>query len=83
MDSLCENKIGGKCCSLFKKLCSARVKDSLDFNMSVVLDDGEVCFDKSIKSNTDFSLMKTLGAAAVIIAVISAVCAVCGCLKNK
>ena len=46
-----------------KKLCSMKVRDNLDFSMSITADEGDletVYFDKKIKSNTEFSLAKAL-----------------------
>ena len=88
MDSSAENKMSTKCCSMLKKLCSMKIKDDLDFSMTVTAEDDngsgeETCFNKRIKSNTELSLVKTLGAIAAIIIVISTACSVCCCLKKN
>ena len=83
MDSTNENKMSQKCCSVFKKLCSMKVKDDLDLKMSVISDDGSVCFDKQIKSSGSFELMKTVAALAAIVLIMSAACSLCRCIKKN
>ena len=82
MDNMPENKMTDKCCAVFKKLCSMKIKDDLDFGMSVVSDDGSVCFEKRIKSTTEFDLMKTLAVLAAVIVVMSTACSI-GCWLKK
>ena len=68
-----------------------RVKDKLDFSMKLTAPDensGEdkVCFDKSIKSETDFSLTKALSAlliAGVCIWVLCFLWSLCSVFKKK
>ena len=82
MDRSNQNKISEKLCCAFRKLCGMKVKDDLDFKMSVISDDGSVCFDKRIKSNTEFSLMKTLAILAALIFIMSAACSLCRIIRH-
>lgn len=89
MDNISQNK--AMCCvrSCIKKLCSMKIKDDLDFSMSLTADedDGEkVYFDKKIKSNTEFSLCKALGAmlvAGVCVWVLCFLWSLCCIFKKK
>lgn len=87
MDSSNENKMSEKCCSAMKKLCSMKIKDNLDFGMTITAEDengGEaVCFNKRIKSDTEFSLVKTLGVIAAIVVTISLACSIGCCMKKN
>ena len=78
-----------RCKSYMKKLCSMKVKDDLDFSMTISCPDenGDTsCFNKRITSNTEFSLIKALG---VILAVGSTIwmlcflCSLCSVFKKK
>lgn len=90
MDSCTENKADSKCCSLFKKLCSAKIKDDIDISMTITAGDNEnddtdktPCFTKRIKSSSEFSLLKALGVFATVMVVLSSACGICQCFKKK
>lgn len=90
MDSIAENKMMCKVKSCAKKLCSMKVKDDLDFTVSLTADeDGaheSTCFEKRITSKTEFSLMKALSAlmiAGVCIWALCFLCSLCSVLKKK
>lgn len=69
------------------KLCSMKVKDNLDFSMTVTSknDSGEDedCFYKKITSNTEFSLLKIAAVAAAMGLALSLICSVCSMTKKK
>ncbi len=70
------------CKSCMKKLCSMKVKDSLNFSMKISCDDDTPCFDKTISSESEFNLLKTFGVAMLIGAGITVLCAL-GSLFKK
>jgi hypothetical protein len=72
---------------MLKKLCSLRIRDSLDFKMSVVGKDesgsGEVEYcAKQIKSDSEYELVRTLGIVAAVCVCVSLVCSVCSLIKK-
>ena len=77
--------------SCAKKLCSMRVKDKLDFNLKLTAPDENsgndtVCFDKSIKSETDCSLTKALSALLAVGVCVWMLCflwSLCSLFKKK
>ena len=90
MDSIAENKMMCKLKSCIKKLCSMKVKDDLDFSMTVTCEEDGLpeasCFEKRISSRTEFSLLKALGVlmiAGVCIWVLCFLCSLCSVLKKK
>lgn len=91
MDSVNQNKTMCKIKSCVQKLCSMRVKDKLDFSLKLTAPDeisGEdaVCFDKSIKSETDCSLTKALCALLTVGVCIWLLCflwSLCSVFKKK
>lgn len=82
MEDSTKSSILNNCKSCMKKLCSAKVKDSFSFSMKVTSDDDTSCFDKTISSQTEFNLVKTLSALMIIGAAISLICAVCSVFKK-
>ena len=77
-----------KCKNAIKKLCSMKVKDSLDFKMTVSCKDSDSaeeseCFTKTIKSDSEFSLMKTFGAIMIVGGGISLICSLCSLFKKN
>ena len=62
------------------KLCSMKVKDNLDFSMTVTSkNDGgsdAPCFEKRITSNTEFELVKLVWIVALVGTVIGVICAI-------
>lgn len=74
------------CKSCLKRLNSLKFKDSLDFSMSVGPKDSSgssSCFSKSIKSSSEFDLVKTVGAVMLMAGGISLVCSLCSLIKKK
>jgi hypothetical protein len=72
---------------MLKKLCSLRIRDSLDFKMSVVGkdegDSGEVEYcTKQIKSDSEYELVRSLGIVAAVCVCVSLVCSVCSLIKK-
>ncbi len=81
-DMLCKVK---DCAS---KLCSMKVKDSLDLSMSITSKDKKDgltsnCFYKKITSDTEFNLMKMLAAGAAVALTVSMMCVLCSNCKGK
>lgn len=77
-----------KCKNAMQKLCSMKIRDSLDFKMSITCsEDDEMCdnecFTKTISSTSEFSLIKTLGAFMLIGGAISLICALCSISKKN
>lgn len=88
IDNSTKNDVMCKCKSALGKLCSMKVKDSLDFKMTVTSDSGDgsgetECFSKTIKSDSDFSLIKTVGILMLIGGGISLLCSMCSFFKKK
>ena len=89
MDSISQNKMMCKLKDCAKKLRSMKIKDDLDFSMSITSgeSDGEtVYFDKKIKSNTEFSLTKALCVMLMAGACIWVLCflwSLCSVFKKK
>lgn len=86
MDNIAKKDIMCKCKSYLKKLSSLTLKDSLDFSMTVSSSDSEnskPCFNKSIKSNSEFNLMKTVGVIMLIVGGFSLMCSICSLFKKS
>ena len=81
----CEKKdMMRSCKTCLKKLGSLRVKDSLDFSMSVGPEgSSSPCFSKSIKSDSEFNLLKTVGVMMLIVGGFTLVGSVCSLVKKK
>ena len=82
MEDSMKNTAISDCKSCIQKLRSMKVKDSLDFSMKITCDDDTPCFDKTIRSESEFNLLKTLGVAMLVGAGISLLCAL-GSLFKK
>ncbi len=89
MDSISQNKMLCKFKNCAQKLSSMKLEDDLDLSLRMTADDeGErkVFFNKSIKSKTELSLLKALGAMLAIGVCIWALCflwALCSIFKKK
>lgn len=90
----CMNESTGILCKAKKcmrKLCSMRVKDSVDLSLTIESEknaegDREPCFEKRIRSDTDFNLVKALSvlmAVGVCISLLCLVCSLCSLPKKK
>ena len=82
-----ESPVLNKCGNMLDKLCSLKIRDSLDFKMSVIGKDengsGEVEYcNKQIKDSSEYSLVRALGVAAAIGIGISLICSVCSLIKK-
>ena len=84
MDNCTKNQAMQKGKGCLKKLKALKVKDSMDFSMTVDAGDGSTpCFSKSIKSSSEFNLLKTVGALLLIAGGFSLVCSICSLIKRS
>ncbi len=66
-----------------KKLCDMKMRDNLDFSVSLGDGKGGSCFSKSFKSDTEFSVVKCVAALAAMGIAMSAICCACHSKKCK
>ncbi len=74
MDTQCVEKMMCKAKECAKNLCSIKVKDNLDFSMSLTDDCEGNFFSKSIKSDSEFSLVKFLAVLMLLGVAMSGIC---------
>ncbi len=84
MDNIAKKDMMQKCKGCFKKLKSLKVKDSMDISMTVDSGDGNSpCFSKTIKSTSEFNLVKTVGVLMLIVGGFTLVCSLCSLIKRS
>ena len=84
MDNSVQNETTKKGKNCLKKLKALKVRDSMDFSMTVDAGDGSSpCFSKSIKSSSEFNIMKTVGVLLLIAGGFSLVCSICSLVKRS
>ncbi len=74
MNTQCAENMMCKMKDCMKKLCSMKVRDNFDFSMSLTDTDGGNCFSKTMKSDTEFSLVKCLIGLIALGVAMSAIC---------
>lgn len=88
MDSMTDmpekSSISSRMCGCISRLCSMRVKDSMDISIEVAPPEGAPCLTKRIKSDGEFMLMKGLGMLLAVGAALSLLCLFCSlCSRAK